>query len=63
MKKIFKLAEFFCGPGGMGYGAKLSKIKDKRKNIYTIDHAWASDYDQDSCNTYKKNIKTKEVIC
>ena len=34
MKKTFKLAEFFCGPGGMGYGAKLSKIKDKKKNIY-----------------------------
>ena len=23
----FKLAEFFCGPGGMGYGASLSKSK------------------------------------
>ena len=23
----FKLAEFFSGPGGMGYGAGLSKIK------------------------------------
>jgi len=31
MKKIFKLAEFFCGSGGLGYGAKLSKIKDKKK--------------------------------
>ena len=63
MKKTFKLAEFFCGPGGMGYGAKLSKIKDKKKNIYSIEHVWASDYDQDSCDTYKKNIKTKSVFC
>jgi len=23
----FKLAEFFSGPGGMGYGAGLSKVK------------------------------------
>ena len=63
MSKTFRLAEFFCGPGGMCYGAKLSKIKDKKKNIYAINHAWASDYDQDSCNTYKKNINIKKVFC
>ena len=54
----FKLAEFFSGPGGMGYGAGLSKVKDN-----SIEHAWASDYDQDSCNTYKRNIKTKAIFC
>ena len=54
----FKLAEFFSGPGGMGYGAGLSKVK---KN--SIEHAWASDYDQDSCNTYRRNIKTKAIFC
>ena len=58
----FKLAEFFCGPGGMGYGASLSKIK-KNNKIFNIQHSWASDYDQDSCNTYKKNIKTKAIFC
>ena len=58
----FKLAEFFCGPGGMGYGASLSKIK-KNNKIFNIQHAWASDYDQDSCNTYKRNIKTKAIFC
>jgi len=54
----FKLAEFFSGPGGMGYGAGLSKI-----NGNSIEHAWASDYDKDSCDTYKRNIKTKAVFC
>ena len=58
----FRLAEFFCGPGGMGYGASLSKIKKKNK-IFSIEHAWASDFDLDTCNTYKKNIKTKNVFC
>ena len=58
MNKTFKLAEFFSGPGGMGYGAGLSKIKSK-KDLYSIEHAWASDYHQASCNTYEKNIKTK----
>ena len=54
----FKLAEFFSGPGGMGYGASLSKVKDS-----SIGHAWATDYDQDSCKTYKRNIKTKNIYC
>ena len=55
---IFKLAEFFSGPGGMGYGASISKVKDS-----SIEHAWATDYDQDSCNTYKRNIKSNDVYC
>ena len=54
----FKLAEFFSGPGGMAYGAGLSKVRGS-----TIEHAWASDYDQDSCKTYKRNIKTKAIFC
>jgi DNA (cytosine-5)-methyltransferase 1 len=62
MNKTFKLAEFFSGPGGMGYGAGLSKIKSK-KDLYSIEHAWASDYHQASCNTYEKNIKTKALFC
>ena len=63
MTKTFKLAEFFSGPGGMACGAGLSRIKDKNNNIHSIEHAWASDYDEDSCETYKKNIKTKAVFC
>jgi len=63
MNKIFKLGEFFCGPGGLGYGASLSKIKDKKKNTYLIRHAWASDFDKDSCETYKKNVSDKAVFC
>ena len=54
----FKLAEFFSGPGGMGYGASISKVKDN-----SIEHAWATDYDQDSCNTYKRNIDSNNVYC
>jgi len=63
MNKIFKLAEFFSGPGGLAYGAGLSKIIDCKKNIFSIEHAWASDYDKDSCETYKNNIKTKAIFC
>ena len=51
----FKLAEFFSGPGGMGYGAGLSKIKGN-----SIEHAWASDYDKDSCDTLIGKFDTHE---
>ena len=63
INKIFKLGEFFSGPGGLGYGASLSKIKDNQNNIYSIEHAWASDFDKDSCETYKKNISKTAVFC
>ena len=44
--EIFKLAELFCGPGGLGLGAKNVGIK----------HIWASDIDPDSCATHHRNI-------
>ena len=60
---IFKLGELFCGPGGLGLGAKLASIK---KQDYKIICEWATDYDRDSCTTYRKNIcpeQPKRVIC
>lgn len=47
----FNLGELFCGAGGLALGAKLASIT----NI-EVKHVWAVDYDQDACNTYKKNI-------
>jgi DNA (cytosine-5)-methyltransferase 1 len=62
MKKVFKLGEFFSGPGGLGLGAKLANNKFKNKNI-SLEHSWASDYDQDSCDTYSHNISDKNIYC
>jgi DNA (cytosine-5)-methyltransferase 1 len=62
MKKIFYLGELFCGPGGMGYGAKISSAKLNGKS-YEINHAWASDYDENACETYRKNVFKENVIC
>jgi len=58
----FKLGELFCGPGGIGYAAKISNIENKN---FKITHAWATDYDKDTCATYKTNVANKEgsVIC
>ena len=60
---IFKLGELFCGPGGIGYAAKSAAITDKPE--FRIIHAWANDYDQDTCLTYQTNIAkdSSSVIC
>ena len=63
MKEIkFKLGELFCGPGGIACGAKDTLVKTKDKKL-TISHAWASDYHQDTCSTYKNNFPEALVKC
>lgn len=63
-KKIFRLGELFCGPGGLAYGAVNAKIK-KGNTVYSIHHEWANDFDKDSCSTYLRNICNghKGVFC
>jgi len=68
MKKttIFKLAELFCGPGGLSLGAILSSVRDSKNNLYGIEPVWANDIDKDTCKTYARNIHNgnqKNVIC
>ncbi len=61
----FKLGELFSGPGGLGYAASISKIEARGK-VYSIEHAWATDYHDDSCETYRQNIAKdhpRSVIC
>ena len=52
---IFKYGELFSGPGGLALGAKNSSIISENK-VYRIEHAWASDYSFEACETYRKNI-------
>ncbi|MDZ8118202.1 DNA cytosine methyltransferase [Pontiella agarivorans] len=70
----YKLAELFCGPGGLGSAAKKSIVKTKSGNVFSIDPIWANDIDRDTCDTYLKNIhgidpdeplkkKDEQVIC
>lgn len=49
----FRLGELFCGPGGLACGAMKAKSSD---GSFSIVHAWANDYDPDTCETYRKNI-------
>jgi DNA (cytosine-5)-methyltransferase 1 len=52
----FRLGELFCGPGGLGLGAKMASNG-------CIKHMWATDYDKDSCATYKENVKPRKIFC
>ncbi len=52
-RKVYRLGELFCGPGGLACGALRSKSDDGK---LIIEHAWANDYDHDTCETYRNNI-------
>lgn len=59
----YRLGELFCGPGGIAWGATHAKIENPN---YRIVHAWANDYDKDTCETYRENIENAnkdDVIC
>lgn len=62
-KKVFRLGELFCGPGGLACGSKLAYVPESE---WRIEHAWANDYDSDTCRTYIRNIcpdNPDSVIC
>lgn len=52
---IFKKGELFSGPGGIALGAKNALVL-KENEEFRIEHAWANDFDHDSCETFRFNI-------
>jgi len=60
LPKQFRLAELFCGPGGLASAAQQSSIV-VGDNTYSIVHAWANDIDHDTCETYAHNIKKSSL--
>lgn len=53
----FRMGELFSGPGGMALGARLAA---RAVDGVELTHAWANDYDLDTCRTYKRNILAPE---
>ena len=51
----FRLAELFCGPGGLALGA-INACASNGKYIYRVRPVWANDIDEWSCKTYENNI-------
>lgn len=52
---IFRLGELFCGPGGLATGALQAEVEHNEEE-WGVTHAWANDYDADTCATYTRNI-------
>jgi|688.fasta_scaffold18750_2 DNA (cytosine-5)-methyltransferase 1 len=64
-KVTHRMAELFCGPGGLALGARLSNVRSKL-NEYAIESVWANDIDENACRTYQHNLhpdKPKKVVC
>ncbi|MBI3189969.1 MAG: DNA cytosine methyltransferase [Ignavibacteriales bacterium] len=64
-KVLFRFGELYCGPGGIALGAKWANTK-QNGTTSLISHVWATDYDFDTCETYRKNIcpnRPETVIC
>ncbi len=57
VKKDFKVLSLFAGCGGMDIGFLMANHASSRYKI-----AWANDFDQRACETYKKNIGD-EIVC
>jgi DNA (cytosine-5)-methyltransferase 1 len=55
--QIYRMGELFGGPGGMALGARLAA---QAIEGVELKHAWANDYDRDTCLTYKHNILDPE---
>jgi len=63
---VFRLAELFCGPGGLGIGAGFANASNKKGERYGVKSVWANDIDEDSCETYARNIHggdRSNVVC
>jgi DNA (cytosine-5)-methyltransferase 1 len=52
-----RMGELFGGPGGMALGARLAA---QAVEGIALQHAWANDYDLDTCKTYQRNILVPE---
>lgn len=62
----FRLGELFCGPGGLALGATRACVEAPNGEAFTLSHAWANDYDKNTCATYRRNIcpgSPHSVIC
>ena len=55
-----RVGEMFSGPGGIGVALNRASI-----NGFSFEHVWATDYDADTCRTYKQNVlrRTPEAQC
>lgn len=59
--KVFKLAELFCGPGGLALGAISATASNQKGEIFGVKSVWANDIDSSTCRTYARNIHSGDM--
>jgi len=50
----------FSGPGGIALAADMAAGSSSEYGKVDIIHAWANDFDKDTCRTFENNIKIKK---
>ncbi len=48
---VLRVGEMFSGPGGIGIALNRAKSKN-----FQFAHSWATDWDADTCRTYRENV-------
>lgn len=54
-KRVFTVGEMYSGPGGIGVALSRAQFHSQGFDL-SFEHAWATDYDPDTCRTYKNNL-------
>ena len=54
-KRAFTVGEMYSGPGGIGTALSKSRLLLRGIDL-SFEHVWATDYDPDTCRTYKNNL-------
>ncbi|WP_246126305.1 DNA cytosine methyltransferase [Nesterenkonia populi] len=58
---MYRMGEFFSGPGGMALGARwAAQDLQEMGHDVRIVHEWANDYDEDTADTYEANIRPNQ---
>jgi DNA (cytosine-5)-methyltransferase 1 len=54
-KRAFTVGEMYSGPGGIGTALSNTRLQSRGLDL-SFEHVWATDYDPDTCRTYKNNL-------
>ena len=63
---IYRLAELFCGAGGLALGAEMAKVFDNNGEEHSCQHVWVNDFNEWACKTFEHNLckdHPTEIVC
>ncbi len=56
-ERPLRVGEMFSGPGGIGVALGRTHVGG-----FSFEHVWATDYDPDTCRTYRTNVLKNEPL-